>query len=119
MQFKSDLLVFVEFGTGVDGYSSIQCLDLIAKKVKWILDINGINLLKGLIGLHLNISEESNVPDLDLAREVAEKFRVNKAQCEFIIEKITESISHWHEEAKKINISRSEILQMETAFYAG
>ena len=84
----------------------------------WILSpAYDINPIPNSAGLHLNISEDSNALDLDLAQDIANKFRVNKIQSESIIEKITESVSHWHEEAKKINIPRSEILQMESAFH--
>jgi serine/threonine-protein kinase HipA len=83
----------------------------------WILspafDINPIPLSTGL---SLNISEQSNELDLNLAREVAEKFRINKEKRETIIEKVTKAISHWKDIAGKLGISRSEILSMESAF---
>jgi serine/threonine-protein kinase HipA len=83
----------------------------------WILspafDINPIPLSTGL---HLNISEQSNALDLDLAREVAEKFRVNKEKREAIINKVTKAVSQWREIAARIGISRSEMLPMESAF---
>ncbi len=83
----------------------------------WILspafDINPIPLSTGL---HLNISEQSNALDLDLAREVAEKFRVNKDRREAIILKVTRAVSHWREIAARIGISRSETQSMESAF---
>jgi serine/threonine-protein kinase HipA len=83
----------------------------------WILspsfDINPIPLSTGL---SLNISEQSNALDLDLAREVAEKFRVNDKKRETIINKIMRTVGHWHEIAATIHISRSEIQRMENAF---
>jgi len=86
----------------------------------WILSpAYDINPIPNSSGLHLNISEDSNALDLDLARDIAEKFRVNKTQGESIIERIIEHVSHWYTEAKKINISRSEMLQMESAFHVG
>ena len=84
----------------------------------WILSpAYDINPIPNSSGLHLNISEYSNALELDLARDVADKFRVNKTRSESIIGKITKSVSYWHVEAKKINIPRSEILQMESAFH--
>lgn len=83
----------------------------------WILspafDINPIPMSTGL---SLNISEKSNELDLELAREVAEKFRLNKGKREAIIGNVTKAVSHWKEIAGKIGISRSEILSMESAF---
>jgi len=51
-----------------------------------------------------------------LARETAEKFRVNKEEREIIIDQVTKVVSHWHEEAGKMDLSRGEIQQMENAF---
>jgi serine/threonine-protein kinase HipA len=83
----------------------------------WVLspafDINPVPLATGLT---LNISEQSNALDLDLAREVAEKFRVNDRKREAIIDEVTQAVSHWREIAAGIGISRSEMLRMETAF---
>jgi serine/threonine-protein kinase HipA len=83
----------------------------------WMLspafDINPIPLSTGL---SLNISEQSNDLDLDLAREVAEKFRVNKEKRETIINKVTKAVSHWKEVAGRIGISRNDMLSMESAF---
>ncbi len=89
---------------------------LLTKK-GWILspayDINPIPLSTGL---NINISEESNALDIDLAREVAEKFRVNAKQREIIINNVLEAVSNWSGEARKIGIPTNEIRQMENAF---
>jgi len=83
----------------------------------WLLspafDINPIPLSTGL---HLNISEQSNALDLDLAREVAEKFRMNKNSREDIITKVINAVGRWREIAARIGISRNEIRSMESAF---
>lgn len=83
----------------------------------WMLspafDINPIPLSTGL---SLNISEHSNELDLDLAREVAEKFRVGKEKRENIINQVAKAVSHWKDVAGRIGISRSEIQVMESAF---
>ena len=76
-------------------------------------DINPVPLSTGL---HLNISEQSNALDLDLAREVAEKFRVNKEKRETIIDEVTKAVSHWQEISAGIGISRAEIQSMAPAF---
>jgi serine/threonine-protein kinase HipA len=85
----------------------------------WILspcyDVNPVPLSTGL---HLNITEFSNDLSLDLAREVASQFRVNKEKQVSIIERITIIISHWQEAAMRIGIKKTEIQSMETAFTA-
>jgi serine/threonine-protein kinase HipA len=76
-----------------------------------------VNPIPRSTGLSLNISEHSNALDLDLAREVAAQFRLNKKEREAIIEKLTKEVSHWHEIAAKIGIPRAEMQRMENAFY--
>lgn len=83
----------------------------------WVLSpAFDINPIPSSAGLSLNISEYSNAPDLDLAREVAEKFRVTADQRESIIDKIVKSVSRWREVAAEVGISRNEILRMENCF---
>jgi serine/threonine-protein kinase HipA len=82
-------------------------------KLSPAFDINPIPLSTGL---SLNISEHSNELDLDLAREVAEKFRVNKVQREMIISKVIQAVSRWKEVAGRIGISSGEIRYMEGVF---
>jgi serine/threonine-protein kinase HipA len=83
----------------------------------WMLspafDINPIPLSTGL---SLNISEHSNELDLELAREVAEKFRLDKERREAIINRVTKAVNHWKEVAGRIGVSRGELLSMESAF---
>jgi serine/threonine-protein kinase HipA len=76
-------------------------------------DINPIPLSTGL---SLNISEHSNELDLELAREVAEKFRLDKERREAIINRVTKAVNHWKEVAGRIGVSRGELLSMESAF---
>jgi len=83
----------------------------------WVLSpAFDINPISSSTGLSLNISEYSNALDLDLAREVAEKFRVNEKRKDDIICKITKTVSHWREIAAGIGIARSEMVRMENAF---
>jgi serine/threonine-protein kinase HipA len=83
----------------------------------WILspayDINPIPLSRGL---SLNISEYENTLDLDLAREVAEKFRVIPGRREQIITEVTSAVSQWTKFAAKAGISRNEMQKLESAF---
>ena len=76
-----------------------------------------INPVPNSSGLSLNISENSNALDLELAREVAQQFRVQEKKREQIINKIINAVIQWKEVARKFDIKRSEINEMETAFY--
>ena len=83
----------------------------------WILSpAFDINPIPSSTGLSLNISEHSNALDLDLACEVAEKFRVNEKKGEAIISKITKAVSHWRDIAAGIGISRGEMERMGMCF---
>lgn len=83
----------------------------------WILspayDVNPEPLNKGLT---LNISETDNSLSLDLAREVAESFRLNKKQAEKIIDEIIKGVSQWRTVATTLQISREEQETMSGAF---
>jgi serine/threonine-protein kinase HipA len=76
-------------------------------------DINPIPLSTGLT---LNISEHSNALDVDLAREVAEQFRVGRERCEAIIEQASTSVKQWRKKAIEFGISRAELERMESVF---
>ncbi len=67
-------------------------------------------------GLSLNISEEDNSLDLDLALSVAPYFRLNNTKATQIIEQVTKSLKGWKEVATKYKLSRTEQERMETAF---
>jgi serine/threonine-protein kinase HipA len=75
-----------------------------------------INPIPRSTGLSLNISEQSNELDLDLAREVAEKFRIDKEKREAIITQVINAVDLWKDVAGRIGISRGEIIAMESAF---
>lgn len=83
----------------------------------WILspayDLNPIPLSRGL---SLNISEYENTLDLDLAREVADKFRVIPGRREEIISDVMNAVNQWSKVAAKAGISRSEMQKMAPAF---
>jgi serine/threonine-protein kinase HipA len=84
----------------------------------WILSpAFDINPIPSSTGLSLNISEHSNALDLDLAREVAEKFRVSGKRREDIIDKTILSVSRWRPVSGKLGISRGEAERMERCFF--
>ncbi|MDZ7737512.1 MAG: hypothetical protein U5K32_00270 [Bacteroidales bacterium] len=75
---------------------------------------------KGLIesgsGLSLNISGDNNSLDLNLAKEVAEYFRINTKESDEIIALITSVVKGWTTIAAETGISRSEQELMSNAF---
>lgn len=84
----------------------------------WILSpAYDINPIPNSTGLSLNVSEYSNELNLDLALEVAEKFRLDKQKRESIVDRVRKVTSRWQESAMKIGISRNEMQRMENVFY--
>lgn len=75
----------------------------------WLLSpAYDINPVETGTGLKLNISEEDNALDLNLALEVSEYFRLTKTRANQIIEEVITSVNNWREIATKLGISRSE-----------
>ena len=83
----------------------------------WILspafDINPVATGEGL---KLNISESDNSQDLELAREVAEYFRIPLNKANKIIKEVTRAVKCWQKEAAAIGISVGEQDRMKRAF---
>lgn len=67
-----------------------------------------INPVETGVGLKLNISEDDNSLDLDLATQVAPYFRVTNDEANVIIDDIIERVSSWRDYANKYKISRLE-----------
>ena len=67
-------------------------------------------------GLKLNITDADNALDLELAREVAEYFRVSRADAEEIIESFQEVVSQWPTLAGALGLSKREQDNMAPAF---
>ena len=68
------------------------------------------------IGLHLNISENDNALNLDLARSVAAYFQIDANQANAIVDKVDQAVSQWPKIASKLKIPRSEQQTMRPAF---
>ena len=83
----------------------------------WLLSpAYDINPVPNSYGLSLNISEDDNALDLEVAKEVAPYFRINKVRCDQIIGQIKSSVMSWPNVAKTYHISKSEQQSMESAF---
>jgi serine/threonine-protein kinase HipA len=67
-------------------------------------------------GLSINISEDDNSLDLNLAREVAEYFRIDAKKSDQTILHITSVVKGWRSIANYLGISKSEQEIMSSAF---
>ncbi len=67
-------------------------------------------------GLKLNISEDDNSLDFDLALQVAPFFRLKGDEALQIVGQIKSTVSNWKQTANKYHIPNSEQLMMESAF---
>jgi serine/threonine-protein kinase HipA len=75
----------------------------------WVLSpAYDINPLETGTGLSLNISENENALNMELALEVHEYFRLSKERAKEIIEEVKKAVSHWRALAKKYGISKAE-----------
>ncbi|MEA3446969.1 MAG: HipA domain-containing protein [Bacteroidota bacterium] len=66
-----------------------------------------INPVENDTGLKLNISEDDNALDLELAMDVHEYFRLDKARALSIIDEVKAAVSQWREVETKYGISKS------------
>lgn len=67
-------------------------------------------------GLKLNVSEDDNAQDLDLAKEVAPYFRVKSARADEIVREVVTAVKGWRGVATSLSISASEQNLMAPAF---
>ncbi len=67
-----------------------------------------INPVENGTGLKLNISDEDNSLDLNLAMEVSEFFRLSEKRATEIIDEVLNAVANWREVAIKYKISRVE-----------
>ena len=75
----------------------------------WVLSpAYDINPVENGSGLKLNISDEDNSLDLNLAMEVSEFFRLSEKRATEIIDEVLNAVAKWREVAIKYKISRVE-----------
>ena len=77
-------------------------------------DLNPVEYPTG--GLKLNINEDDNAQDYELAMEVAPIFRLRTQQAKDILANVKEAVTNWRRLAASYGISRSETEDMENAF---
>lgn len=75
----------------------------------WILSpAYDINPIENGTGLKLNISDEDNSLDLNLAMDVSEFFRLTEKRANEIMEQVLDAVGQWKHIANKYGISRVE-----------
>jgi serine/threonine-protein kinase HipA len=67
-------------------------------------------------GLSLNISEDDNSLEFELALEVAGIFRLSQSRAVEILKEVSNAVSKWRKVADNLGISRSEQEMMAEAF---
>jgi len=83
----------------------------------WILSpAYDINPVTPANGLHLNISDNDNRLNFDLAMEVIGFFQLNVADAQAIKDQVLSSVAQWQDVATDVGISRREQQLMEPAF---
>lgn len=75
-----------------------------------------INPFPNGYGLSLNISENDNRLDTDIALKVAPYFRIDQTEGLILIDKIKSAVGSWANLTDRYNISRYEKKEMEAAF---
>lgn len=83
----------------------------------WVLspayDINPVTPAQGL---HLNITDDDNSLDFDLALSVIDFFQLQQTEAEAILCEVRQSVAPWRELANELGISRGEQTIMAPAF---
>jgi serine/threonine-protein kinase HipA len=83
----------------------------------WTLSpVYDVNPIAGGTGLKLNISEDDNSLDLELARSVRSHFRISATESEAVINRVQKAVNAWRKIAGSKGISKREQDLMEGAF---
>lgn len=89
----------------------------IFQKGGWVLSpAYDINPVTPSNGLHLNITDDDNSLNYDLAMDVIDFFQLEENEAEKIKNEVLESVRQWQSVAKSIGISRNEQQLMSSAF---
>ena len=84
----------------------------------WILSpAYDMNPVETGTGLKLNISENDNALDLNLAMEVSEYFRLSSEKAAHIIVSVKKSVNNWRVIANHYSIPKAEQEMMSKAFF--
>ena len=75
-----------------------------------------INPIENGNGLKLNINEDDNSQNVDLALEVAPYFRIEEKEANQIVDSIVQTVASWKTIAIDLGISRNEAERMDGCF---
>ncbi|HEY4874922.1 MAG TPA: hypothetical protein VIH86_05080 [Puia sp.] len=118
IRYGLDLVVLAEFDDGEEGYSSIQCLNLKAKKTKWSIDLKGFNLSQGVVeNNYVYVSTIGEIAKLNLItgkimwkhENLYEKYKCNNF-CEIKIADNWVRFTGVNDKGKKIGDARFDEL---------
>lgn len=83
----------------------------------WVLSpAYDLNPSSGKAGLHLNITDNDNSLDYNLAFEVIDFFRLTKSQADAIYDEVMKSVRNWEKVASRLSIGRSEQIMKQESF---
>lgn len=83
----------------------------------WLLSpAYDINPVTPAVGLHLNINEDDNSLNYELAIEVIDFFQLTESDAQQIKDEVMASVSNWQAVATKVGIGRAEQQFMASAF---
>lgn len=83
----------------------------------WVLSpAYDINPVTPANGLHLNITDDDNSLNYDLALEVIEFFRLDETEAQEIMDEVLTSVGNWEKVATATQIPRAEQQRMKEAF---
>ncbi|SHF41266.1 serine/threonine-protein kinase HipA [Salegentibacter echinorum] len=83
----------------------------------WVLSpAYDINPTPNSAGLKLNISEDDNALEIDLAKEVAPYFRLKETETKRIINSVQNQVAKWEQLALELGIPGNEIALMQDVF---
>ena len=83
----------------------------------WLLSpAYDINPVTPAHGLHLNISDDDNSLNYDVAMSVIDFFQLSQERAKEIKSKVLTSVSKWEVVATKVGLSRGELQVMKSAF---
>jgi serine/threonine-protein kinase HipA len=66
--------------------------------------------------LSLAVDDQDHTASLDLAFQVAEYFQIDGAAARRIANEVGQAVASWRNEAERLDIKRTEIERMESAF---
>lgn len=109
-------IVFNMLVSNTDDHMRNHGLILVPRKGWRLSEAYDMNPVHDAHGLKLNVSEVDNALDLDLARSVAQYFRIKKGEADEIIANFQAVVAQWPKIAGRLQIPRREQERFAPAF---